>query len=147
MSSSIRRAAYPAARSLATAYSRRTFQSSVHVSSENVSNFKFMASPGPPKLPEKEQKEWEELLKHAAEGPEPIEPLQQVQAAQSSQAQTVNTSSDSPPPLHPDMRRGAPPEFEGEVNPKTGEIGGPKNEPLRWGAKSDWSFNGRVTDF
>lgn len=49
--------------------------------------------------------------------------------------------------LHPNMRRGAPPEFEGEVNPKTGEVGGPKNEPLRWGVEGDWSYNGRVTDF
>jgi hypothetical protein len=48
---------------------------------------------------------------------------------------------------HPHMRRGAPPEFEGDINPKTGEVGGPKNEPLRWGEKGDWSFNGRVTDF
>ncbi|CAK7243994.1 MAG: hypothetical protein STHCBS139747_005528 [Sporothrix thermara] len=43
--------------------------------------------------------------------------------------------------------RGAAPEFEGERNPKTGEVGGPKNEPLRWGSSGDWSFNGRVTDF
>lgn len=49
--------------------------------------------------------------------------------------------------VHPNMRRGAPPEFEGEVNPKTGEVGGPKNEPLRWGVGGDWSYNGRVTDF
>ncbi|XP_014562490.1 hypothetical protein COCVIDRAFT_11063 [Bipolaris victoriae FI3] len=49
--------------------------------------------------------------------------------------------------FHPNMRRGAPPEFEGDVNPKTGEVGGPKNEPLRWGHTSDWSYNGRVTDF
>ena len=49
--------------------------------------------------------------------------------------------------LHPDVRRGARPEFEGEINPKTGEVGGPKNEPLRWGGKADWSYNGRVTDF
>ncbi|KAH7392495.1 hypothetical protein BKA66DRAFT_457594 [Pyrenochaeta sp. MPI-SDFR-AT-0127] len=49
--------------------------------------------------------------------------------------------------LHPNMRRGAPPEFEGDVNPKTGEVGGPKNEPLRWGVQGDWSYNGRVTDF
>ena len=49
--------------------------------------------------------------------------------------------------LHPDIRRGARPEFEGEVNPKTGEVGGPKNEPLRWGGGVDWSYNGRVTDF
>ncbi|KAK8092065.1 hypothetical protein PG997_002426 [Apiospora hydei] len=45
------------------------------------------------------------------------------------------------------LRKGAPPEFEGETNPKTGEVGGPKNEPLRWGAAGDYSFNGRVTDF
>ena len=49
--------------------------------------------------------------------------------------------------LHPNVRRGAPPEFEGDVNPKTGEVGGPKNDPMRWGANSDWSYNGRVTDF
>lgn len=49
--------------------------------------------------------------------------------------------------LHPNVRRGAAPEFEGDVNPKTGEVGGPKNEPIRWGASGDWSYNGRVTDF
>ena len=49
--------------------------------------------------------------------------------------------------LHPDIRRGAHPEFEGDRNPKTGEVGGPKNEPLRWGGEVDWSYNGRVTDF
>lgn len=49
--------------------------------------------------------------------------------------------------LHPDIRRGVQPEFEGDRNPKTGEVGGPKNEPLRWGGGADWSYNGRVTDF
>ena len=49
--------------------------------------------------------------------------------------------------LHPNVRRGAKPEFEGDVNPKTGEVGGPKNEPLRWGAEGEWSYNGRTTDF
>lgn len=49
--------------------------------------------------------------------------------------------------LHPNVRRGAEPEFEGEVNPKTGEVGGPRNEPLRWGAAGEWSYNGRTTDF
>ena len=49
--------------------------------------------------------------------------------------------------LHPDVRRGTRPEFEGDRNPKTGETGGPKNEPLRWGGEADWSYNGRVTDF
>jgi hypothetical protein len=41
----------------------------------------------------------------------------------------------------------AEPEFEGDVNPKTGEAGGPKNEPLKWGGRGDWSYNGKVTDF
>jgi hypothetical protein len=49
--------------------------------------------------------------------------------------------------LHPNVRRGAKPEFEGDVNPKTGEVGGPRNEPLRWGAAGEWSYNGRTTDF
>ena len=49
--------------------------------------------------------------------------------------------------LHPNVRRGARPEFDGETNPKTGEVGGPKNEPLRWGAAGEWSYNGRTTDF
>jgi len=49
--------------------------------------------------------------------------------------------------LHPAVRRGAKPEFEGEINPQTGEVGGPKNEPLRWGAASEWTYNGRATDF
>ncbi|KAF2658415.1 hypothetical protein K491DRAFT_738664 [Lophiostoma macrostomum CBS 122681] len=43
--------------------------------------------------------------------------------------------------VHPHLRRGAPPEFVGEVNPRTGEVGGPKNEPLRWGGGGDWSYN------
>jgi hypothetical protein len=49
--------------------------------------------------------------------------------------------------LHPDVVRRAQPDFEGEKNPRTGEIGGPKNEPLRWGANSEWTYNGRATDF
>lgn len=49
--------------------------------------------------------------------------------------------------LHPNVVRGARPEFEGDINPKTGEVGGPKNEPLRWGAAGEWSYNGRTTDF
>lgn len=46
---------------------------------------------------------------------------------------------------HKDLRRGAKPEFEGERNPVTGEVGGPKNDPLKW--EREWSYNGRATDF
>lgn len=50
--------------------------------------------------------------------------------------------------LLPQTRQGgAKPEFEGETNPRTGEVGGPKTEPLRWGSAGDWSYNGKVTDF
>ena len=36
-------------------------------------------------------------------------------------------------------------EFEGQKNPETGEIGGPKGkEPTRFG---DWEKNGRISDF
>jgi len=38
-------------------------------------------------------------------------------------------------------------EFDGDVNPITGERGGPRREPVgRW-AEGDWSFKGRVSDF
>lgn len=32
--------------------------------------------------------------------------------------------------MHPDYRRTPAPTFEGEINPSTGEVGGPKREPL-----------------
>ncbi|ROT40426.1 DUF1674-domain-containing protein [Sodiomyces alkalinus F11] len=65
--------------------------------------------------------------------------------SQPQQQQTQEAEDSDPNPGG--VFRGAPPEFEGDVNPRTGEVGGPKNEPLRWGDKSDWSYNGRVTDF
>jgi hypothetical protein len=45
---------------------------------------------------------------------------------------------------HPDFKKEYK-EFEGNVNPDTGEVGGPKGkEPTRYG---DWERNGRVYDF
>ncbi|RDA89720.1 hypothetical protein CP533_2517 [Ophiocordyceps camponoti-saundersi (nom. inval.)] len=81
-----------------------------------------LAHPSPPKLPKAQQAEFDRLKSEAAAA-----------------AETKTT----PEPL----RKGAPPEFEGDANPATGEVGGPKNEPLRWGSAGDWSYNGRVTDF
>lgn len=79
--------------------------------------------PSPPRLPSKDQETFERLQRASS------------QPSQPSQPEEV---------LHPDARRGAAPEFEGDTNPKTGEVGGPKNDPLRHG---DYSYNGRVTDF
>lgn len=80
--------------------------------------------PAPPPLPQAEQKEFEELVKRT------MTPM----------ASSDNEKTE----FHPDIRRGPPPEFEGDRNPKTGEIGGPKTEPVKW---NEWSFGGRATDF
>ncbi|KAG0646146.1 Succinate dehydrogenase assembly factor [Hyphodiscus hymeniophilus] len=132
----------------------------------------FATGPAPPRLPPKEQEEYERLqrastgafstpkpvVNQAASEPGPrtrpqinqspaTEPLK-AGIEKENDARVAATGKGEE--LHPDIRRGAEPEFEGEVNPKTGEVGGPKNEPLRWGStgdRGDWSYNGRVTDF
>ncbi|KAK2060222.1 DUF1674-domain-containing protein [Colletotrichum caudatum] len=87
---------------------------------------------------------------------DPVASAQVNAAVADSQAPPPPATAPTPTPtvaatdedtMHPNYVRGAPPEFEGDVNPRTGEVGGPKREPLRWGAAGDWSYNGRVTDF
>jgi hypothetical protein len=88
-------------------------------------------SPAPPTLPLEEQRELEELLRKA-------------------QTPFASSNDQADPTLHPDTRIPIKPEFEGEINPNTGEQGGPKREPVaRWSADpgGDWSFKGRVSDF
>ncbi|KAK8057656.1 hypothetical protein PG996_011593 [Apiospora saccharicola] len=105
--------------------------------------------PAPPRLPAEEQAEFERLQRTAntqqgfnpSSTPTP-EPTISVKTATPKIEGEEGTVQPNVP-----LRKGAPPEFEGERNPKTGEVGGPKNEPLRWGAAGDYSFNGRVTDF
>ncbi|KAJ3178980.1 putative mitochondrial protein, conserved [Geranomyces variabilis] len=81
--------------------------------------------PGPIPLGNKaQQKEFEELVKQAQ--------------------QPVIDPADS---VHPDALRSPSKgdDWEGDKNPHTGEIGGPKGkEPTRYG---DWERNGRVYDF
>jgi hypothetical protein len=116
--------------------------------------------PAPPRLPKEEQERFEQLQREstgAFSQPKTTEVKEEVvrlraqvnQSPDSSSGEAQGGADAKPIPkgdeFHPNMRRGAPPEFEGDVNPKTGEVGGPKNEPLRW--KGDWSYNGRVTDF
>ena len=49
------------------------------------------------------------------------------------------------PNIHPAQEKDPLPAFPDGVNPKTGEVGGPKGpEPTRYG---DWERKGRVTDF
>lgn len=129
-------------------------------------NSTFAPRPSPPKLPAAQQAEFERLQRAAAVS----SAFQQPPAAAAAPATAAATAT---PPVTPPVTqqprhatdaarpaqdddadrvnrglfRGAPPEFRGDVNPKTGEVGGPKNEPLRWGGVGDWSYNGRVADF
>ncbi|CZR52578.1 probable FMP21 Found in Mitochondrial Proteome [Phialocephala subalpina] len=136
----------------------------------------FATGPAPPRLPPKEQEEFERLQKSStgafstpkpsvttnptAEASSPPRTRPQINQSPASTPDQTTTetaqinarvqASGKGEELHPDIRRGAKPEFEGDRNPKTGEVGGPKNEPLRWGStgeRGDWSYNGRVTDF
>ncbi|CAM1500513.1 Fc.00g096750.m01.CDS01 [Cosmosporella sp. VM-42] len=117
--------------------------------------YSFRPGPAPPKLPAAQQAEFERLQRAAAVS----SAFQPEQSAASSATSGAATTPSTSTPRHTSapteevkdvnqgLFRGAPPEFEGDVNPKTGEVGGPKNEPLRWGGQGDWSYNGRVTDF
>eukprot|EP00088_Acartia_fossae_P029914 TRINITY_DN30840_c0_g1_i1.p1 TRINITY_DN30840_c0_g1~~TRINITY_DN30840_c0_g1_i1.p1 ORF type:complete len:116 (+),score=30.87 TRINITY_DN30840_c0_g1_i1:38-385(+) len=52
---------------------------------------------------------------------------------------------DEQPTQHPAQEKEPLPPFPNNVNPSTGEVGGPRGpEPTRYG---DWERKGRVTDF
>jgi hypothetical protein len=131
---------------------------------------RWSTGPAPPRLPKEDQEIFEKLQQSstgAFSTPRQTEPV--AEAAEDKVVDTAETQMNSTrsletekmleqlrekarvvakgdgEELHPNVRRGAAPEFEGEVNPQTGEVGGPKNDPLRW--QGDWSYNGRVTDF
>ncbi|KAI0047764.1 hypothetical protein FA95DRAFT_1558756 [Auriscalpium vulgare] len=88
--------------------------------SRSMSSQPPISRPAPPPLPATQQREFEELVRSAEASP--------------------SAHPDTPTPLKAD--------FEGDVNPVTGERGGPKREPVgRWTEEGDWSFKGRVSDF
>lgn len=124
----------------------------------------FSNAPAPPRLPKEEQEIFERLQKQSTGAfstprDEPAATSTSTTFSAADVRARINQSPDSSADadkakaieegeeMHPNLRRGAPPEFEGDVNPKTGEVGGPKVEPIRWGPSGDYSFNGRVTDF
>ncbi|KAG6012018.1 hypothetical protein E4U54_007774 [Claviceps lovelessii] len=108
--------------------------------------YSFTPGPSPLKLPAAQQAEFERLQRKAS-----LSSAFQPAAAADKDATTSNASpapqQDQDDALPAGVFRGAKPEFSGDTNPRTGEVGGPKNEPLRWGGEGDWSYNGRVTDF
>ncbi|CAG8584093.1 6660_t:CDS:2 [Dentiscutata heterogama] len=84
--------------------------------------------PGPIPLGDpKEQKEFEEL----------------VRKNQGSFTSAIMAVEEEELQVHPDAREKLPAEFEGEKNPVTGEIGGPKQDPLKHG---DWIISGRIAE-
>lgn len=104
----------------------------------------FANSPAPYRLPKEEQEIFEKLQRESTGAFSTPKVNQSPNSEGDAQVQASENKSEG---LHRDFNPGLKPEFEGEKNPKTGEIGGPKNEPLRWGAEGDWSYGGRVTDF
>ncbi|ODV79743.1 uncharacterized protein CANTADRAFT_212599 [Suhomyces tanzawaensis NRRL Y-17324] len=100
-------------------------------------------TPGPPKLPEEEQKEFEKLQK-IANSQIAIEEYNE-QLEQKGGDFTPKEFEPSATDIGTFALFKTIPEFEGDVNPKTGERGGPKQDPLKHG--DEWSYNGRVIDF
>lgn len=82
--------------------------------------------PAPPQLPRAQQREFDELLRRVnapaskpAEGIEGDEPVLEISMEDLA--------------MHPDFRKKPKAKFEGKTNPETGEVGGPKNDPLAHG--------------
>ncbi|KAI1923977.1 hypothetical protein LOZ58_002387 [Ophidiomyces ophidiicola] len=107
----------------------------------------FQTRPSPPRLPKEDQELFEQLQRQSTGAFSTPRSAPKVNQPGESSASLSEARISEGEELHPDIRQGVKPEFEGDVNPKTGEVGGPKNEPLRWGAEGDWSYSGRVTDF
>ncbi|OJJ47141.1 hypothetical protein ASPZODRAFT_151690 [Penicilliopsis zonata CBS 506.65] len=114
----------------------------------------FASAPAPPRLPKEEQEIFERLQRQSTgafstpntEGAESSEDRLAAMRAQI-QAKSQQGQGEDQTTITTPVGVTLKPEFEGEKNPRTGEVGGPKNEPLRWGAQGDWSYGGRVTDF
>ncbi|KAG6375403.1 hypothetical protein JVT61DRAFT_2960 [Boletus reticuloceps] len=74
--------------------------------------------PAPPPLPRDQQREFEQLQRAA-------------------QLPSSRAEADAELTLHPDARKPIKPDFEGDINPLTGEQGGPKTEPVaKWVGKT-----------
>lgn len=110
------------------------------VFTRNVSKFGEQLA-GPPKLPKEMQQEFENLQRLAHSQSAIDEYNKQIEEKGYADSSVGQSASDVGART---MNFKTIPEFEGDRNPETGEIGGPKQNPLR---HNDWSFNGRVTDF
>lgn len=94
-----------------------------------------------PRLPKEQQEEFELLQKMANSQAAIDEYNRQIEESGSASSDVSGSQTDVG--VQTQYFKTIP-EFEGDRNPETGEVGGPKQDPLR---HNDWSFNGRVTDF
>ncbi|KAK7684857.1 hypothetical protein QCA50_012106 [Cerrena zonata] len=99
-------------------------------------------TPSPPKLPKEQQEEFEKLQR-IANSQAAIEEFNK-QNAESGLVSSNLAGDVEAQQMKTDIGRfnqyfKTVPEFEGDVNPATGERGGPKQDPLKHG--NDWSFN------
>lgn len=105
----------------------------------------FNVTPGPPRLNKKDQEEFERLQREANTTNAFNDYYQKEGIEADLVEEPILPKSEAAVDFHyhPEYRH-IKPDFEGDRNPVTGEVGGPKQDPLRHG---DYSFNGRVTDF
>ncbi|KAI5450923.1 hypothetical protein NCC49_002663 [Naganishia albida] len=103
---------------------------------------------GPPQLPKADQEEFEAAVRRAEAGQSGSVDAESMKSAlkASSTTSAAGATESKLQQQHPDLRKQAPAQFEGEVNPLTGEVGGPKRDPFVAG-DGDWQYSGRVTDF
>ncbi|KAK6360333.1 putative mitochondrial protein, conserved [Orbilia blumenaviensis] len=109
----------------------------------------FKPTPSPPRLPKADQETFESLTKASTGAFSTPRPSSQTPSQTQTKAESIKEAEDLLKAMemgqHKDLLTGGEkPLFEGDKNPVTGEVGGPKTEPTKYG---DWSFNGRVTDF
>lgn len=83
--------------------------------------------PSPPSLGRQEQKDFDELVRR-------------VNAPASKGGIELEGDEADEAVMHPQFRQKPRAKFEGETNPETGEVGGPKHEPLAHGQ----SFQSRL---
>ncbi|KAJ9108196.1 hypothetical protein QFC20_003559 [Naganishia adeliensis] len=104
---------------------------------------------GPPQLPRADQEEFEALVRAAESGQSGSVDAESMKSALKASATAPSATMGKEEikaelQQHPDLRKQAPAQFEGEVNPFTGEVGGPKRDPFVAG-DGDWQYSGRVT--
>ncbi|TID23844.1 hypothetical protein CANINC_003136 [Pichia inconspicua] len=110
----------------------------LQINTIRLSSFSANRGPAPPLLDPEEQREFEKLQQAA-----------NTQSAIDEYNKELGFKDDASPKITSDIGQFTGvmqtiPEFEGDTNPVTGEVNGPKQDPIKHG---DWSFNGRVTDF